>query len=756
MIVKLLINKSIKSLNRVYDYLVPEELKDKIAIGKRVLVNFGSGIMRQEEGIIVKIEENEEKAEFVNSNGKSYKLKSIIDVLDEISYIDESKLKLAKWMSQVYFCNVYDALKLMMPPGIISKTGKKHLNGKTDTLVILNKEIEDINEEIEQQKISSAKHIRILRFLIDNDFVILGDVIDGLNISRAVLKTLEKNGYIKLEKVKVEDDLIEDMSIEKTYPLVPTDEQKNAIDVLSKHVEEEEYKESLLFGITGSGKTEVYLQVIDKVLKMGKRVIVLVPEISLTHQTVTRFISRFGNKVALLHSKMTLAQRKEELKKIKENKVDIIIGARSALFAPVSNLGLVIVDEEHDSSYYSQKTPRYSTKEVAEYLCKQNNALLILGSATPDICTYYKARNNEIELIEMKQRPQGAVLPEVKIIDMKQEKVIGNNGIFSNQLKEEILKNIQRKEQTMIFLNRRGYSTYLVCNDCGYVFRCKNCDVSMTYHKKNNLLICHYCSHVEKNVTNCPKCTSSNISQGGVGTEKIEDELKSIYSDISILRMDADTTVASNAHQKILDKYKNEKIDLLVGTQMISKGHDIENVTLVGVLGVDSMLSMNDYTSSERAYANMSQVAGRAGRGSKQGRVILQTTEDDNYILDSIVSHDYVGFYEKEIEYRRNFGYPPFSDIILLELNSNDLNVLKEDCQKLYEILKNVKEEYTVFSPKSPYIQKVNNKYRINIVIKCKFSIEFLKILYQKLNQYDKIKQKNVNISIVKNPTFIG
>lgn len=608
MIVKILINTSVKTLNRVYDYKVPAELEEQIEIGKRVSISFGRGAVREEEGIIVKIEDDAPE-NIVSKTGRKIVLKEINSVLDEVSYLDDSRLKLAKWMSHMYFCNVYDSLKLMLPPGTTSKNSKKNLNYKQDTSVVLNRQVDEVNFDIESGKIKSAKHIQLLRFLIDNDFVLLNDIIDGLDISRAIVNTVEKNGYIRFEKIDIENDLLEELNVERSDSLIPTTEQKYAIDSISKYVDESIFKQVLLFGVTGSGKTEVYLQVINKVLKKGKKVIVLVPEISLTHQTVVRFLSRFGNNIAVLHSKMTVSKRKEEYKRIKDGKVDIIIGARSAIFAPIADLGLVIIDEEHDSSYYSQTTPKYSTKEVASYICNANNAVLLLGSATPEISTFYKAQSGNMELITLTNRPQNAVLPNIELINMKDERATGNSGILSNRLKEEILKNIENGQQTMIFLNRRGYSSYLTCNDCSHVFKCKNCDVAMTYHKTNNLLLCHYCSHVEKNVTRCPKCSSENISQGGIGTQKIEEELRSIYSNISILRMDADTTVARDSHQKILDEFRNKKINVLVGTQMISKGHDIENVTLVGILGTDSLLSMNDYLASEKAFSHISQVS---------------------------------------------------------------------------------------------------------------------------------------------------
>ena len=748
MIVKVLINTSVSKLNKVYDYKVPQELEDKIEIGKRIEVSFGNK-KETEEAIIVKIISDEE---FTGN----YKLKDVIDVIDDVSYINEERLKLAKNISYLYFCNVYDALKLMLPPGTRNKGDKKSINIKKETAIRLIKPHEEITQDIEDGVITSARHIRLLTFLMCNDFVLESDIVDGLDISKTVIKTVEKKGYIELYKVEKEVDMLEDLNIARTTKKLPTPEQKNAIDTINNKIYDEKFSECLLFGVTGSGKTEVYLQVIESVLNQGRKVIVLVPEISLTYQTVERFVGRFGNNVAILHSKMTIAKRKEEYKRIKDGKVDIVVGARSAIFAPLENLGMVIIDEEHDSSYYSSSTPKYSTKEVARYICKTNNAVLLLGSATPEVTSFYKAKSSKTDLIKMKERPGNAILPKIEIVDLKEDRLIGNSSIIPVRLKEEILKNIQNKEQTMIFLNRRGYTSYLKCNDCGKIFKCPNCDVAMTYHKNSNLLLCHYCSHVEKNITQCDKCGSINISSGSIGTQKIEEELKEIYPEISILRMDADTTVARNSHQEILDKFKNEKVDVLVGTQMISKGHDIANVTLVGILGVDNMLAMTDFMASEKAYSNISQVAGRAGRGDLAGRVIIPTYDTDNYILDAIIKNDYESFYESEIKYRKIFNYPPFMDIILFELSSKDLNILKKESERLYELLNQENSLYTVFTPKFPFVRRINNKYRINVMIKTSLNKEVYNRIYLKLTEFEKKKKKQLNLAVTRNPVSIS
>lgn len=747
MLAKILINTSVNTLNKVYDYLIPEELEKEAEVGKRVSVSFGRG-KDLTEGLIVKLSTEYEEPK--------YKLKYIDSFLDDISYLNESRLKLAKYIAYVYFCNVYDALKLMLPPGTKSKNSSKSIETRKDKKIVLIKSTDEIMQDIESNIIKSAKQIQLLSFLMYTDNVLISDVIDGLSISRSVINTAQKNGYIDIVECDKERDFLKDLHVERSTALTPTYEQKNVIDGISRYIYDEEYKQCLIHGVTGSGKTEVYLQLIERVLDQGRKAIVLVPEISLTYQTVERFVSRFGNDIAILHSKMTIAKRKEEYKRIKMGKVNIVIGARSAIFAPLDNIGLVIIDEEHDTSYYSQTKPKYSTKDIAAYICKEENAVLVLGSATPEISTYNKAINGTIELFEMKNRAANAKLPQIELISLRDDRIMGNTSSISLALKEAIEENIKNKEQTMLFLNKRGYNSYLTCKECGYVFNCPNCDVAMTYHKTNNLLLCHYCSHAERNVHICPKCGSEQISSYNLGTEKLEEELKELFPKISVLRMDADTTIARDAQAKILDDFKNNNIDVLIGTQMISKGHDMPNVTLVGIIGADSLLAMNDFSASERAFSNIYQVSGRAGRSTKEGRVLIQTSDAENYILEAVKHNDYNEFFDKEIDYRKTYGYPPFIDILLFEVSGANLEDVKSDAEKLYNVLSyDNQNEYRVFSPKSPYIQKLNNRFRVNVMVKAKLNTAIYSKMYGKIKIYNAKKRANTSLSITKNPTFI-
>lgn len=741
MIAKVLVESTSYKLNKVYDYYI-EDTSD--LLGKRVLVNFGMGRGRNIEGVVVKVIQDD------MYNKDISKLKQITDVLDNESFIDESKLKLAKWISKMYFCNVYDALKMMFPKDANKKLQKKDLKSKQITMVKLAKPIDEIEEDISTHKIRSAKHINLIRKLEEMESLSVDEILTGLGISLDVTKTVEKKGYVKLYKV---DAATVEKNIERDTKLTPTENQKQVIDGICSKLGI--YNVSLIYGITGSGKTEVYLQIIEKCLEEGKTAIVLVPEISLTTQTKRRFMARFGDVVSVLHSKMTPFEKKEEYIKILKGNTKIVIGPRSALFVPIKNLGLIIMDEEHDSSYVSFSTPRYNSREVANYIAKENNVNLVLGSATPDITTMYKAKMGSIDYYRLDKRPGKSKTAQVEIVDMKEDALTNTSRILSNRLKEEIETNIKNNEQTFIFLNRRGYSSYITCKTCGKSLRCPNCDVNLTYHKKSGLLLCHYCSYCEMLTANCPICEAPTLEEAGIGTEKVEQEIKSMFPGASILRMDMDTTIKKGSHEMILDKFKKENIDILVGTQMISKGHDIENVTLVGVINAD--LSMgNDYLSSEKAFSNLLQVSGRAGRGSKEGRVILQAIDTESYILDAVKNNSYDKFYEQEINFRKIANYPPFMDVVLVEIISENKEKLKQDSEKLYDIFdSNSNGLYKVYSPKAPFIGRINNKYRIQMVIKTKVDNKVLDLLYENLDKYDKIKDRLVTINVTRNPVKV-
>lgn len=499
------------------------------------------------------------------------------------------------------------------------------------------------------------------------------------------------------------------------------------------------------------------MQLIEKKIAEGKTAIVLVPEISLTPQMVDRFLARFGDNIAVLHSRLSNGERYDQWQKIKENKVKIVIGARSAIFAPISNLGIVIIDEEHDLSYKSDVTPRFNAKEIARYICRQNNIPLVLGSATPDIVTFYKAKNSNIELVKLTSRANNSNLPKVEIVDLRQELALGNHSILSEKLHSEIEENINNKKQTILFLNRRGFSTFVMCRDCGYAVKCKRCNVSLTYHSNSEKLKCHYCGYEIKNVTICPNCNSKNIKYFGSGTQKLEEVIKKEFPKAKTIRMDLDTVNKKNSHEEILNKFKNENIDILIGTQMVVKGHHFPKVTLVGVIAADSSLNIQDYKAAESTFQTLTQVAGRAGREKDSGKVIIQTYNPDNFCINYAKKQDYEIFYDTEVSIRRQLKYPPFCDIILIGISDSDEQNVQNTASQLFKLLeesfKDTNENVLLFNPLPSPISKIKNKYRWRIILKCKLNNNIINILNNTLENYYNLNTSKCRIIIDTNPS---
>ena len=499
------------------------------------------------------------------------------------------------------------------------------------------------------------------------------------------------------------------------------------------------------------------MQLIEKVLNEHKTSILLVPEISLTPQTVNRFIARFGKEnIAVLHSKLSVGERYDSWQKIHNGTAKIIIGARSAIFAPVDNLGIVIIDEEHDSSYKSDMSPRYDAKEIAKHICKENNIPLVLGSATPDIDTYYRAKNDEIVLLELTKRANNSKLPTIEVVDLREELAKGNKSMISSRLYSEIEKNLQNKQQTILYLNRRGFSTFVMCRNCGYTVKCRNCNINLTYHSNTNKLKCHYCGYEEKLMSICPECGSNQIRYFGTGTQKLEYEINKLFPQASVIRMDIDTVTKKNSHEQILEKFKNENIDILIGTQMVVKGHHFPNVTLVGVIAADGSLNIDDFRANERTFQILTQVAGRAGREKDKGRVIIQTYNPDNFSIECAKKNNYELFYNTEIGLRKQLKYPPFCDIILIGFTSENEEKLASVAQRVHNYLKNrvINENIGIILYKalpSP-IDKIKNKYRWRILIKCKFSKEIINLMDDVINEYYKLNSKETRITIDVNP----
>ena len=591
MIAEVIIDSRAKKLNRKFDYEIPKNLEDLIFVGSRVLVPFAN-FKTLEQGYVIKIKERTE-----------FKVKKIAGLEENLP---EDKINLARWMARKYFTNVSECIKLMLTPGTKSKEIEKRVKDKTINFVYFNVPF----DKIKMEDFRGEKQKKLIQFLKKNEGLTITEIENFAGVSRATVNSLLEKNILKIENKKIDRNPLINKKVENQNKLKLTEEQEKAYNKIENAINKNDFEEFLLYGVTGSGKTEIYLQLIEKVISMNKSAIMLVPEISLTPQMIDRFVSRFSKEdVAVLHSKLSLGERHDEWERIKNKQAKIVIGARSAIFAPFDNLGLIIIDEEHDTSYKSEGVPRYSAKEVARFIAENKKIPLVMGSATPDLNTFYNAKNGKITKLTLTKRANNSNLPSVEIVDLKQELAIGNKSMISNLLYEEMEKNLKEKRQTILFLNRRGYSTFIMCRDCGYTLKCPNCNISLTYHRAQNILKCHYCGHVEKPVTICPNCNSTKIRYFGTGTQKLEQEINKLFPQASTIRMDIDTVTKKNSHEQILNKFKDENIDILIGTQMVVKGHHFPNVTLVGVIAADGSLNQDDFRANERTFQILTQVA---------------------------------------------------------------------------------------------------------------------------------------------------
>lgn len=632
---------------------------------------------------------------------------------------------------------------------------------KIVSLVDKNISIEDIKSIIGK---NSPKQLEIAKYLLDVQEVSLKELLKETNSYISSVESLEKKNIVKIINREIYRTPISS-NIKHYEKHNLTEEQRDSIDTILKSIKENENNKFLLHGVTGSGKTEVYLQLVEEALKIGKDSIVLVPEISLTPQTINRFVGRFGDNVAVLHSKLSQGERFDQWRSIRQGKVKIAIGARSAVFAPFNNLGLIIIDEEHETTYKSSMNPKYDAIEVAEKRCEQSKAVLIRGSATPSIESYYNSLMGNMTLLKLTKRINNGKMPNVKVVDMREELSAGNTSIFSRELEEAIEKNLSHGKQTMLFLNRRGYSTFVSCRSCGYVAKCDHCSISMTYHMQENRLKCHYCG---KNILPpriCPVCKSKYIKYFGIGTEKVEKFTKERFPDAIVARMDLDTTIRKGSHESILKKMEENKIDILIGTQMIAKGLDFKNVTLVGIIAADTTLNLPDFRSPERTFQLITQVAGRAGRGDFHGNVIIQTYNPDHYSILLAKDHDYISFYNKEILLRKEFNYPPFINIVTILFYGQNDRLVALKSQEVYNVLiEELKDNglesliEDIMGPSKAPLEKIKNNYRYQIIMKCNNEqldrlrniIKWVCILNKR-----KLKFDNIKISIDINPNSI-
>lgn len=769
-VASVIINNPSREVDREFDYYIPTELEDIVSIGSSIIVPFGM-YNNYKEGYILNIKDE--------TDFKGKELKKIVDILDEEITLSEELLSLAKYMKEEYLCTLSEALRVMTPPKksfkeilyirflkfeeTLSKRLKKillfisefnlitlnEINKKTnykvkksDLILLRNigcieltkdfvkhsskKEItvyllesEKKCKELLESKTRARKQLELVEILLNSgkkEFT-LESIINDYNGSTYAVKELVKKNVLIKESKQVFRELSKNDYIYNRFTL--NNEQKQVVDNI---IDNFKYGKniSLIHGVTGSGKTEVYLNLVERFLKEDYGAIIMVPEIALTPQTVERFRGRFNNKVAVVHSRLSGGERYDQFLRIKSGEYKVVVGVRSAVFSPVKDLKLIIIDEEQENSYKSEMNPRYLTHNIAKFRANKLNACLVLGSATPSIESYYKAMVGEYNLEKITKRIEDIPLPEVLAVDMRGELLYGNKSIFSRELHKGINENLETGSQTILFLNRRGHSTFVSCRKCGYVCECENCSITLTYHNKHSRLKCHQCGKEYNIPTVCPKCKSKYIKYFGVGTEKVQKEVEKEFNTQSVIRMDSDTTKRKGNYEKFYSEFKNKEKSILIGTQMIAKGMDFKDVTLVGVISADISLNLPDFRAEEKTFQILTQVAGRAGRGKNKGKVIIQTYNPDDYAIKYAIKHDYEGFFQREIQTRKLLDYPPFSGLINIMFISENEDMLENNMDRIGKIFKNSlkNKNVSILGPAPCGILKIKNKYRWHVILK--------------------------------------
>ncbi len=720
MIIGVLVELSNKNIDRVFDYSVPDCFLDKIKLGIRVKVPFGK---MELEGFVVEIK-----------GSSDVEVKDILDVIDDEAILNSELLELGKKMQEDTLSTLISCYQIMLPKALKAKNGQV-INKKFDTYYYLNKDI------VCYGKLSTSQE-KIINLCMEKEYVLRKELVD---ISLSSLNTLIKKNIL-LEKKLEHYRLSYNEKIEPKKEL--TNDQKSVVDEVLANTG---YFPYLLFGVTGSGKTEVYMELIEDALNKGKTSIVLVPEISLTPQMVLRFQKRFGDNIAAIHSALSDGEKYDEWRRIVKGEAKIVIGARSAIFAPLNNIGMIIIDEEHSDSYkQDDSNPRYNAKDIALLRGKYHNCPVIMGSATPSLEVFARAKKGVFKLLELPNRINGKSLPHINIVDMN-EMISKTKGHFSPVLLETISARLLKNEQIILLLNRRGYSSFVTCKNCGYTFKCPNCDITLTYHKSSRTLRCHYCGYGTKVYDTCPECHEKSINDLGVGTEKVEEELNKLFPESKILRMDFDTTSRKGMHEKMIKDFKNHEYDILLGTQIVSKGLDFDNVTLVGVINADTSLNIPDFRSSETTFSLLAQVAGRAGRSDKEGEVIIQTFNPEHYAIQYTKKHDYLGFYNREMSIRRELKYPPYYYICYVKISGKDNKYIYEESLKITKLFHNKLINMIILGPSPCTIFKLNNIYRYGIILKYKKDEDLREVLNKVIEHYK--DNRNIKIDVNFNPS---
>lgn len=706
-----------KAVDQNYIYSVPKELQDKIKVGIRVKISFGKMII---EGFVTEINPK-------ISYDKT-KIKDILDVIDNTPVLNKEMLLLGEYMSKTLLCSQVSAYQVMLPKALKAEVNT-NIKIKYNKYLRRIKTIEEIDKYIKSCKYEGQ--INLLCKLKEGD-ILITKMTSSIN-------TIIKYGFATIIMEEEKRYIYKGLQNYKKVTL--TTEQNNIVSKVTNSFNTP--KTFLLYGVTGSGKTEVYMNIIENAINKGKNAIMLVPEISLTPQIVGKFISRFGNIISVLHSKLSDTERYDEYRKITEGKSKIVIGTRSAVFVPFTNIGIIIIDEEHTSSYKQENHPRYNAKNIAIWRSNYHKCPVLLGSATPSLESMARAGNKVYELLTLTSRVGTSTLPKVQIIDMKEE-IKKGNFILSSILKEKIKEKLSKNEQIILLLNRRGYSSVLSCKDCGYTMKCPNCDITYTYHKSSNNLKCHYCGKSVPLNNICPKCGSNNVKDYGLGTEKLEEELHKLF-DAKIVRMDVDTTSKKGQHEKIIDDFSNHKYDILIGTQMIAKGLDFPLVTLVGVISADSSLTVPDFRAGENTFQLLSQVSGRAGRSTNPGEVIIQTYNKEHYSIELSSKHDYISFYKEEMKIRKLLKYSPYYYMVLISISTKDYNIGSLESNKIGNYLKDkLSSSSIILGPTTASMFKINNIYHYQIIIKYQKEDK----LYDTLRFIDEMYKKNNKVDI--------
>ena len=809
---KVIVRNNSTHTDNLFTYEIPEFLSENICIGHRVLVPFGM-YNKPVEAFVFEIDD------YVDENIRT---KKITDLLDEEPIFNKDDINLIIWMKNKYLCTYIDCINLLYPKGyklnnykvinlidenytsenkneqkvidtlkenknevridkikkipnlnnIIYKLKKlnvvnviwrynDHKNEKKVYMISLSKQAEEIDGYLKENKIRlGSKQKEILEYIKNVKEIDLGKLLENTNATRQSINGLKEKNIINIKETDFYRNPEQIYSVEhKDIKL--NEEQEKVVNLINQEMFNEDKKPYMIHGVTGSGKTEVYMEIIENALNQGLDSLMLVPEISLTPQTISRFRNKFGNIVGVFHSQLSEGEKHDVYKQVKEGKIRILIGARSALFMPFTSLGVIIIDEFHESAYKSEKNPKFNSIEVANFISRKREVSLVLGSATPSIEEYYKAINGQYKLLEINKRANNKPMPKIEVVDMKDELMIGNKSIFSSKLKLDMEEAVKNKNQIILFLNRRGYSNFVSCRKCGYVFTCENCDISLTYHKKSNTGKCHYCGYEKEIPKECPECKSKYIKPFGIGTQKIEEEIKSLFPNMRVLRLDRDTTSKKGSFDRILNSFKNKEADVLIGTQMLSKGLDFDNVTLVGILSADMILKFPDFRSAENTFQLITQVSGRAGRSEQEGKVILQTYDTEHYAIKHAINYDFKGFYQDEIKIRKLFDYAPFNNMLSVVLSGKNNKLVEINAKKMYDTLayllneRGIEDLSFILGPNQCSISKINQNYRWQILFKDEdIEINLLKgiIKYICITKREIVFDKDINISIDINP----